>query len=158
MPKVMVIGYGNPLRTDDAIGWRAAGELSSQFSGDEIEIVACPQLNPEMAEAVAQAKLVVFIDACTDGTPGRVSRREVQASAFSPELMEHHLDPGSLLACAKELYGRAPKAVTICVTGECFGFGRELTPTVERVLPGVIELARGLVDGVIGKARKAAAK
>ena len=155
MPKVMLIGYGNPLRTDDAIGWRAAGELSAQLTGDDVEIVACHQLNPEMAEALAQADLVIFIDACTDGTPGRVSRREVQPAAFSPELMSHHLDPESLLACAKELYGHAPKAVVICVTGECFGFGRELTPTVERVLPGVLELARGLMQKAAPKAKAA---
>ncbi len=157
MPKVMLIGYGNPLRTDDAIGWRAAGELSSQVHDDDVEIVACHQLNPEMAEAISQTKLVIFIDACTDGTPGRVSRRDAQVGKFSPELMTHHLDPESLLACAKELYGRAPKAVVICVTGECFGYGRELTPTIERVLPGVIELARGLISGAVGKKAKAAA-
>ncbi len=157
MPKVMVIGYGNPLRSDDAIGWRAAGELSKQ-ANDEVEIVACHQLNPEMAEALSQVKLVVFIDACTDGTPGRVTRNEVQPAAFSPDMMSHHLDPASLLACARELYGKAPKAVVICVTGECFGFGRELTATVERAFPGVVELARGFIEGVVGKkARKATA-
>lgn len=157
MPKVMVIGYGNPLRTDDAIGWRAAGELSAQFSDNDIEIVACHQLNPEMAEPISQCKLVVFIDACTDGTAGRVSKREVQPSAFSPEMMSHHLDPGALLACAQELYGKAPKAVVICVTGECFGYGRELTATVERVLPGVIELTRNLVESALGKKARTAA-
>ncbi len=158
MPKVMLIGYGNPLRSDDAIGWRAAGELSRELASDEVEIVACHQLNPEMAEAVAQTKLVIFIDACTDGTPGRVTRKEVRPAAFSPDMMSHHLDPASLLACASELYGKAPKAVVICVTGDCFGFGRELTPTVERAFPGVVELARGLIEGAVGKkARKASA-
>ncbi len=157
MQKVMLIGYGNPLRTDDAIGWRTAGELSSQITDKRVEIVACHQLNPEMAEAVAQAELVVFIDACTDGTPGRVSQRDVKPAAYSPELMTHHLDPESLLACAQELYGHAPRGVVICVTGECFGFGRDLTPTVERVLPGVVELARGLVLGTKRKTKAAAA-
>ncbi len=158
MPKVMLIGYGNPLRSDDGIGWRAAGELSKQLASDEVEIVACQQLNPEMAEAVAQTKLVIFIDACTDGTPGRVRRSDVQPAAFEPDMMSHHLDPASLLACAKELYGKAPKAVVICVTGECFGYGRELTSTVERAFPGVVELARGLIEGAVGKkTHKAAA-
>ena len=158
MPKVMVIGYGNPLRTDDAIGWRAAGELSAELADDDVEIIACHQLTPEMAEPLSQTKLVVFIDACTDGSPGRVSRCEIEPAAFTPDMMSHHLDPASLLACAKELYGRAPKAVVICVSGECFGFGRELTATVERAFPGVMELARHLVEGAVGKkARKAAA-
>ncbi len=158
MPKVMLIGYGNPLRSDDAIGWRVVGELSKRLASDEVEIVACHQLNPEMAEAVAQTTLVVFIDACTDGTPGRVSRKEIQPAAFSPDMMSHHLDPASLLACAQELYGKAPKGVVICVTGECFGFGRDLTATVERAFPGVVELARGLIEGAVGKkARKATA-
>ncbi len=157
MAKVMVIGYGNPLRTDDAIGWRAAGDLS-QLADKDVEIVACHQLNPEMAEPVSQAKLVVFIDACTDGAPGKLSRCEVQPAAFEPDMMSHHLDPASLLACARELYGKAPKAVVICVTGECFGYGRELTATVERVLPGVVELTRNLIEGAVGKkVRKAAA-
>ncbi len=156
MPKVMLIGYGNPLRTDDAIGWRAAGELSKQLASDEVEIVACHRLNPEMAEAVAQTKLVIFIDACTDGTPGRVTRRDVQPAAYTPDMTTHHLDPASLLACAQELYGKAPRAVVICVTGECFGFGRELTATVERAFPGVVELARGLIEGATGKKARTA--
>src|SRR5512142_2823319 len=150
MPKVMLIGYGNPLRTDDAIGWRAAGELSSQLTAQDVEIVACHQLNPEMAEAIAQADFLVFIDASTDGGPGRVSRRDIQAAPFTPEPMSHHLDPEALLACARKLYGHAPAATVICVTGECFGYGRDLTPTVEQVLPGVVELARGVINSARG--------
>ena len=52
---VLVIGYGNPLRGDDGIGWSAANALAEGMQDDRVRIVACIQLTPELAESIAQA-------------------------------------------------------------------------------------------------------
>ena len=67
MPSIVVIGYGNPLRGDDAIGWKAAEALRDVYEDDTaVEVFASHQLNPEMAESVAEAGMVIFIDAVAD--------------------------------------------------------------------------------------------
>ena len=73
MPSIVVIGYGNPLRGDDAIGWKAAEALRDVYEDDmAVEVFASHQLNPEMAESVAEAGMVIFIDAVAD----KLARRQ----------------------------------------------------------------------------------
>jgi Ni,Fe-hydrogenase maturation factor len=45
MPSIVVIGYGNPLRGDDAIGWKAAEALRDVYEDDmAVEVFASHQL------------------------------------------------------------------------------------------------------------------
>src|SRR5436305_5490516 len=67
---VVVIGYGNTLRGDDAAGPRAARAVAS-WDLPGVIAKAVPQLTPELAELVAAAHLAVFVDArlAADGDP-----------------------------------------------------------------------------------------
>ena len=56
---ILVIGYGNELRRDDGLGPRVAASLA----GPGVRALAVRQLTPELAEEVATARLVVFVDA-----------------------------------------------------------------------------------------------
>ena len=38
MPGVLIVAYGNPMRCDDGLAWRAADELERKLSGSEIKI------------------------------------------------------------------------------------------------------------------------
>ena len=67
MARVLILGYGNPLRTDDGLGWRAAEELALRFSSDEVEIRTCHQLLPEMVDLISQTDTIFFVDAAQDG-------------------------------------------------------------------------------------------
>ena len=62
---VLVIGYGNPLRSDAEPG---GGPPSSWqlTEGGRTDVMACHQLTPELAEDVSRAGLVVLVDASTD--------------------------------------------------------------------------------------------
>ena len=75
---LLIIGYGNPLRGDDAFGYRAAEELQASFI-DHREAVILPvhQLTPELAADIARAARVVFIDAAAEGEPGKLASRSV---------------------------------------------------------------------------------
>src|SRR5271166_6728975 len=69
MPGTLIIGYGNPLRGDDGLGWQVASELAKCVDA-LISVLAVQQLTPELAEPVSDADLVIFVDACCDGEPG----------------------------------------------------------------------------------------
>jgi hydrogenase maturation protease len=62
--------FGNPLRGDDAVGWRVAERLPAAEIG--ARVVACHALVSEFAPAIAAAEVVIFVEACAGGTPGEV--------------------------------------------------------------------------------------
>lgn len=138
MASLLVIGYGNPMRSDDAVGWHAARELASRLDDEETEIVALQQLTPETAEPVSEADLVVFIDASTEGDPGTITEMTLEPAPPPSGDFAQALEPASLLACAQELYGRTPDALQLSVTGAYFGDGRELSPPVAASLSTLV--------------------
>jgi hydrogenase maturation protease len=145
VPETLIIGYGNPLRGDDAAGCRAARELEHLFHDDpEVEVIASHQLTPEMAEDVARSRFVIFIDAALGDRPGAIRQIRVSPEP-GPAGFTHHLRPSSLLSAAEQLYGDAPVAMAITLAGWSFELGDELSPGAARCLPELIRLARGMV-------------
>ena len=59
---IVVIGYGNELRGDDAIG-PAVAEQVAAWGRPDIRAIATRQLLPELAEDLARASLAIFVDA-----------------------------------------------------------------------------------------------
>lgn len=143
MHRVLIIGYGNPLRADDGLGWRAAEQLREGLPAD-MEILTVHQLTPELAEDASRAELVVFIDAGEGGAPGSWKREEV-APDSGRQPFTHHVTPASLVSAAGALYGRAPRAVLFSMAGESFAFGEGLSPRVAAALPGMLEEVKALL-------------
>jgi len=144
MPDVLVIGYGNPLRGDDGVGCVVAEEVAKRMCdpGSRVQVVACHQLNPEMAEAVADTHAVIFVDASVKVPPGQVSVSTVLPDRFSPALATHSLEPPALLATAAELFGQAPPAKAVLIGAASFDSCMTLTPEVQagvRVALRIIE-------------------
>lgn len=139
---VLVIGYGNPLRSDDGFGWRVARSLEEGGCGDDVEISACHQLTPEMAGDVAERDLVIFVDVEVGRAPGEVSRRGVGPEPPRPMAFGHSLEPPGLLALARELFGGCPEAMLISTGGETFEFGENLSPSVEAAVKAAAEEVR----------------
>ncbi|MGD0907957.1 MAG: hydrogenase maturation protease [Candidatus Acidiferrales bacterium] len=134
--KSLVIGYGNPLRGDDGVGWRVAATFEALQEELEIEVMTCQQLVPEFAERVSHAKTVYFVDAAHAGVPGEWTCRPVQAD-YATSAILHFATPGALLATAQKLYGTVPKAYLFTVCGASFDFGDELSAGVARAVPSV---------------------
>ena len=137
MTRVLIIGYGNPLRGDDAAGFLAAERLRDLFPALDIEILAVHQLTPELADPISRAGRVVFIDAAATGEPGLIYRRPV-APALDTGTFTHQGTPAALLALTRVLYGEAPRAVLITVAGLDFGFGAPLSAPVKRALETLV--------------------
>ena len=136
----VVIGYGNPLRSDDGVGWRIAHELRTRPGNSMVEIIECNELAPEMAERIRHAALVIFVDAAIDGLPGEV--RHHRLDGFSAEnsrtAFSHGRTPGALLALARHLYSQSPEAHLFTVSGSSFRYGETFSSEVARVYPLVV--------------------
>jgi hydrogenase maturation protease len=72
MARVLIIGFGNPLRGDDGFGWHAAQRLCERLGSPDVQVIACHQLTPELAEDIGAAERVLFIDAARDLPSGEI--------------------------------------------------------------------------------------
>jgi hydrogenase maturation protease len=148
MARFLIIGYGNPLKSDDGVGWRAAEELSQQISSPEVKIVRAHQLTPELSEEAARAELVIFIDARGEGPPGEVGWQNIRVDAGSQKalLHSHDLSPAAILELANDLYGKAPLGYLLTVSGQHFEDGESLSKAVLSAIPTVIAQVRRIIS------------
>ena len=146
--RVVIIGYGNVMRTDDALGRHVAEALSS--SGDWTAL-ALHQLNPETAEIIAGADVVVFVDAATDGEFGAIRCRRVSTRADATNLA-HHVTPAAIMRLSRELFGATPEAYEISMRGRCFDLGDHLSPALAADLPSLITFVRELAVASLASA------
>jgi hydrogenase maturation protease len=146
MTRLLIVGYGNPLRGDDGLGWHAA-QILADILNDEAHILKLHQLMPELAELVSRTEFAIFIDAAVEGVPGQIiSRAVVPGYRASSQPFTHQFDLPTLLACAQSLYGHCPQAVLFTITGESFGLTEEISATVSKALPLLVEQVRGLTQ------------
>ncbi|HEY1265085.1 MAG TPA: hydrogenase maturation protease [Terriglobales bacterium] len=138
MPRVLIIGCGNPLRCDDGLAWHLTEALRSMSLPRGIEIITQHQLTPELASPVSEADMVLFVDAARDGDAGEIRCRPVSLLPV-PNALSHEYSPESVLSLAQELYGKSPRGFMLSLGGECFETGTTLSRSVEKSLPECLD-------------------
>lgn len=142
---LLVIGYGNTLRSDDGVGPKVA-EAVTALNLPGVQVLACDLLTPELADPIARAGKVVFVDAALDA-PREVQLRPL-APADSSQIMAHAADPRTLLAVARDVFGRAPEAWWLTIPIENTAIGETFSELARHGLSASIsmisELARNL--------------
>lgn len=126
----VVIGYGNHLRSDDAIGPRVAQAVEA-WGVPNVDSLALQQLTPELADTLQDAYGAIFVDACNLPEVKQVQVQPIEAAELGKTTI-HSTDPRSLLALTKQLYGRYPQAWLVSVPGINFELGETLSPTAEK--------------------------
>jgi hydrogenase maturation protease len=149
---VMVVGYGNSLRSDDGVGPAVVARLAGDPRMAGVIIRSEHQLTPELAADASGASLLVLVDAGTDEAPGEVSVRRLEPSLdVSETAWTHHLDPSALVGLARELWGSAPPVVLVSIGPASLEVGEGLS---EVVVPAVTRAA-DLVATVVEAHRRA---
>jgi len=144
-PPVLVIGIGNTLRGDDGVGPAVVERLEGDASlAPNVKTRTVHQLTPELAETIAAASRVVFVDASTTLPAGVVSTACV-APAESGDVGAHALTPSMLLAVSARVFGRAPEAFVVSIGVADVQTGETLSHEVQ----AAVAEAAGAVRGVI---------
>ena len=143
MKPALVIGYGNPLREDDGIGWRAAELVESKLPAGAVEVMQRHQLTPEIAYHIEGTPLVIFLDAAEGQAPGSFCCRPVGDADTGP--WSHHLTPEQVVALAKTIGHRVPPAVLITGGIARMGYGEMLSEAGEQSARKMAEEAIRLV-------------
>lgn len=134
---VLILACGNPLREDDGVGpWLATWAENHFHSDPRLSILTRQQWTPELAEDIASANAVLFVDCSSISPPGQVTLAEVHPSAASHTLATHHLGAAELLCLTQELYGHQPHDALLLTVGAASLDLREgFSALVSAVLP-----------------------
>ncbi len=154
MPRVLVLGYGNPLRSDDGLGWQVAVELFRANTSPEVHVLPCHQLTPDLAEAASFAETVIFIDATRHGTPGEIRCEEIFFQS-GPVSFTHDLSPAGLLAMAAGLFCVCPQGYLFSMAGEFFEAGQDLSQAVRERIPELKAQVRRRIEQSLRQAARA---
>ena len=145
MARVLVIGFGNRLRGDDAAGPLAAEKVADECRDEpSIRCMPRPQLPPELAEDLSEVEAVIFLDADAEAEPGDIRCREVTPNAEGSLATCHSLSPTQLCTLCRSVYGSAPRAVLLSIGAGNLDYGDELSGPVEDALPRFVEKAAEL--------------
>jgi len=146
---ILVIGYGNTLRRDDALGCLIADAVG-RWQRPGVRSLSLAQLTPELAAELAAAETAVFVDACKCSPS---SEPTVQVEPLSPRgedwvSLVHALTPSVLLGLCKAAYGQCPGAWQVSVPGSDFLFGDGLSDQAGRGMA----LALGKIEALLARA------
>ena len=133
--KVLVYGYGNPGRQDDALGivmveniknWAEENGFSS------IEVDQNYQLNIEDSSRIMDFDLVVFIDASI------IDIESFQLEKVTPDLKTdfsmHSVSPSFVLGLCREISDTCPQVYQLHVKGYDFEFMKEMSQAAKKNL------------------------
>jgi hydrogenase maturation protease len=127
--RIVVFGYGNPSRGDDALGPLLLERLEAWLPTQPdlgVDTVADFQLQIEHALDLQGADLALFLDAdMSCAAPFAFRRIEpTQDASYS----SHALSPGALLQVCREVNGGPPPpSFTLSLRGERFELGEPLS-------------------------------
>lgn len=150
---VLVIGFGNTLRSDDGVGPRVAMAVAS-WRRPGLKAIAVPQLTPELAQPLAAAELAIFVHSRLVGEDTSVRILRLSHSAAIGTL-GHASDPGSLLSLGDAIYGRSPISWLITVPAADLTLGEDLSATAERGAVEALERIAALIEENLDSGRLA---
>jgi hydrogenase maturation protease len=143
----LLIGIGNRLRSDDGIGYRIAETLRSEDS--PMQVMAVQQLTPELAEPIAAAAAVLFVDASVLDPGADQLRLEplvphggITDAAAMRAPLSHQFSPIGLLQLSQRLYDRWPPAWQLLIPVQELELGERLSPAATAAMAEALTLVR----------------
>ena len=142
-PSIRVLGLGNEILADDALGIRVAREAEARF-GSQMEVVCSSQAGFHGMDDLLGAFRLLVVDAIRTGTakPGTVYVLDEHSIAPSPGVSSHSAGIFDVLAVARRLGLAVPAECVILAVeaDDCSTVGGRMHPDVESAIPAVMEL------------------
>jgi hydrogenase maturation protease len=144
--RLVIFGFGNPGRGDDALGPALLQRFASQSETQGVlrwcRLIETIQLQIEHALDLADQGLALFVDASMVARPPYAFRRFCAHRDVT--YTSHAMSPAALLEVYETIYGRvAPPAYQLTIRGERFELNDPLSKHAERHLDAACQfLAR----------------
>lgn len=142
---ILIFGYGNPSRGDDAIGPEFLRLLEAERTAgrapDNFDTLTDFQLQIEHATDLEGRELVLFVDAAVSGTaPYSFSRLQAERDEG---ITSHAISPANVLSVYEQVFSAdgAPAAYLLSIPGQDFDLGQPLSEQSETHLASAVAFA-----------------
>ncbi len=145
--RIAVLGLGNPILKDDAVGLKVIEELDRILAAEPspgVELLTSQRAGFEVIDRLSGYDEVIIVDAfqAPDTRPGRIRQVEMSEIAGSARLMSVHeigLEAAFELAHTLDI----PMPDTVSIIGieadDVYEFGEEMSPEVAAAVGPVVE-------------------
>jgi hydrogenase maturation protease len=143
--RIMILGVGNLLLSDEGVGVHIARKLMEMDFPPEVRVVEGGTDGFGLMYILLEADRLILIDAVKGGgPPGSIYRFEIEDCPSFPDTYKTSIHQISILEVINlsGLIGSPPRTTIIGVEPKCLGMGMDLSPEIEAKIPRVIELIR----------------
>src|ERR1035437_6988940 len=141
-PSIRVLGLGNEILGDDALGILVAREAEVRF-GKDVEVVSSSQAGFHVMDELLGVSRLLVVDCIQTGAakPGTVYVLDEHAIRPAPCVSSHSLGIFEVLAVARRLGLPVPAECVILAVeaADCTTVGGSMHPDVEAAIPVVLE-------------------
>ena len=149
--KVLVLGIGNPLRSDDGVGIHVVESLRGENLGHKIDIQEGLS-GLDILGAISGYERIIIVDAIKSGAdPGtiyKLSLNDLQEQQPLHAFSTHDVDIPTMLKLGRDLYpGKMPEDIVIIAVEaqDIETFSETCTPQVEKAIREVVHLIKELL-------------
>lgn len=150
MKKILVLGLGNEILSDDGIAPRLIKDLSELFPESDIEFSSQCCGGLDIMERIDGFDRVIFIDAIKtpDGNPGDISLFKPDDFRETSNLSNlHDINFITALSLGNTLGLNLPREIYIIAVKilEDMEFSTDFTPEIKRIYPEILRKAETMV-------------
>lgn len=140
--KVLILGLGNPILTDDGVGIKVAQKIGERRP--DLEVVETSEAGLSLLDLISGYDKIVIIDSIVTGRgrPGEVYKIELSDLKPSWEIaFSHGVDLATALELGRKLGLEMPGEISIYAVEvrDVTTFGERCTEEVERSIPFIAE-------------------
>lgn len=119
-----------------------------------MRLISRQQWTPDLAEDIAQADSVIFIDCAVDMEPGAIQVAPVEPSPAPAGIATHHTDAAELLALSEELFAARPRSALLLTIGAgSTELGETFSKSVSAALPPACETLEAAILRLLASSR-----
>ena len=139
---VLVLGLGNDILSDDAVGLNVAREIRQRLSGsDGIDVQETSEMGLSLLDYIVGFEDLVLVDAVQTGQapPGFLFEWDLSQLKVLPVVSPHFLGVGEIVALGRQLGLPVPRRVKIFAieVRDPFTVKACMTPPLRRVLRSI---------------------
>ncbi len=154
---LLLLGLGNDILTDDAVGLQVARQLAEELASDpRIAILETQEMGLALLDFLTGRREVLLVDAIQTGraVPGTLYELEAEHLQHLTGRTPHFLGVGETLALGRQLGLPMPERVRIFAleVADVHTLGTQLSPAVAAALPALLARLRAAVRASLGQA------
>ena len=153
-PRILLLGLGNDILTDDAVGLHVVHELQRELADHpSIDIRETTEMGLALLDYITGYRVVFIVDSIQPGkaAPGFLHELDAAALTQLTGRTPHFVGVGETLALGRQLGLPMPEQVTIFAieVEDPFTLGTTLTPALQAALPGIVDRIRAAVQSLL---------